>query len=220
MSRIRFNKDPVSWATHFFGLLVSIVGLASLLYATSHDPLKMVTMGFYGVSVCAVFGASSIYHFFDVGDRGNRVLRIVDHCAIFLLIGGSYTPTLVHLVDGTFRLTMLAIVFLFMLCGFIFKAFWIECPDGPSAAIYVAFAWFAVIPGWEFLPKLEVLPILWLVLGGLAFTGGAVIYVEERPDPWPGFFGHHEIWHVLVLIGAGFHYLFMWQLIGTPIPPF
>ena len=93
---IRINKDPISAYTHFAGFALGIVGLAALLAMVAGDAPKTVGMALFGGSLVLLFGMSGTYHFFDLGERGNVVLRRLDHCAIFLFIAGSYYPPLIH----------------------------------------------------------------------------------------------------------------------------
>lgn len=221
---IRCNKQPVAWATHFAGLLAALVGTVALLQHASEHPsahsAKYASMVTYCLGLIMVFGASSLYHFFDIGERGNRWLRRLDHCAIFALIMGSYAPFVVHLQDGWWRIVVMTVVAGLSLGGMIFKIVWIDCPDRLGAGIYLALAWMALIPGVGWLPQLNTEAILLLSGGGMAFTVGAIVYVRERPDPWPRVFGHHEIWHVFVLAGAGAHYFLMWNLVPYAVPAF
>jgi len=218
--RFKLFKDPVSWATHFAGFLASIVGLVFLVVSSAHDGVKVTAMAIYGGSLVVLFGASSIYHFLDLGWRGNRWLQRLDHCAIFLLIAGSYVPVAVHLLDGAWRLTVLAVVGVLAACGIVLKILWIDCPDGLSTGLYMGLAWLAVIPAYHFLPQMDLLPVLLLLSGGLAYSVGAAVYLWEWPDPWPKVMGHHEIWHLFVLVGATSHFFVMWDLVDRSVPAF
>jgi len=213
------NKDPVAWATHFAGLLASIVGLVFLV-VYSHGTAQVTSMAIYGSSLVALFGASATYHFLDLGKQGNRWLRRLDHAAIFFLIAGTYVPTSVHLLDGAWRVSILAVVGGLGLAGILFKLVWIDCPDWLSTLLYLVLGWLAVIPAHRIFPQLDAYPLTLLVLGGAAYTIGAIVYVREWPDPWPRWFGHHEIWHLFVLAGASVHFFFVWTLVGRPVPPF
>jgi len=204
--------------------VASIVGTCALLeHAANHPaahPAKYAALAIYGVTLASVFGASTLYHCFDIGKEGNRWLRRLDHCAIFALITGSYFPVVVHLQDGADRIVLLTLVSVLCLAGMIFKIAWIDCPDLLGALLYLILAWMAVVPAFWWLPQLSWEAIGLLVAGGLTFTLGAVVYVKEKPDPWPKVFGHHEIWHLFVLVGAGTHFFFMWNLVPYPVPPF
>jgi len=218
--KFKINKDPVAWATHFAGLVGSIVGLVFLVMHSAHDAAKVTSMAIYGSSLVVLFGASATYHFLDLGEVGNRRLRQVDHAAIFFLIGGSYVPASMHLLDGAWRISILSVIAAMGLAGIIFKIIWIDCPDGLSTALYVAMGWLAIIPSFQMFPQLDIYASSFLVLGGLAYTVGAVVFVKQWPDPWPEVFGHHEVWHVLVLLGAVGHFFFTWQLMEKAIPAF
>lgn len=215
---IRLFKEPVSAVTHFVGFLAALVGLALLVSFTADEPTKQIGMAIYGSTLAGLFLASATYHFFDVGERGNRWLRRIDHAGIFLLIAGSYVPPLQHLLDGTWRAAMLTAVGVLAVVGIIFKLVWIECPPWLGTAIYLALGWLVVIPAHIILPQLSSTELGLMLAGGVLYTGGSIVFLLERPDPWPGRFGHHEIWHIFVLGGAAFHYLFVLTLVDAPLP--
>lgn len=216
---LRFGifKDPVSASTHFAGFLASLVGGAVLTFAAT--PLgapSTIAMAIYAAGLICVFFASSIYHFFDFGPVWNHRLNKFDHIAIFLMIAGSYVPPVLHLLDGTWRIGMLSAVGAIALAGVVLKTITLNLPRWVSTGIYLGMGWLFIIPAHLMLPQLSWMAIGWLVTGGLAYSVGAVVYALERPDPIPDFFGHHEVWHLFVLAGAGAHYLFMWTLLDMP----
>ncbi len=218
--RIGVLKDPVSASTHFAGFLAACVGLVLLVVLSAHDAAKVTSMSIYGSGLVALFGASSLYHFFDLGESGNRWLRRLDHAAIFLLIAGSYMPPLFHLLDGAWRVSMVAVVGGIAVAGAAMKLLWIDSPKWLGLALYLGLGWCVLVPAWLILPQLSGAELVFLVSGGLAYTFGAVVYAARRPNPWPGIFGHHEVWHLFVLAGALGHFLFAWELLDRPIPAF
>jgi len=218
--RFRVNKEPWSWITHFAGFLASVAGCLYLVLWSGDDPAKAMTMAVYGSSLVLLFAASTAYHFFDLGEARNKWLQRVDHIGIFLLIAGSYAPPVVHLLDGWWRITILAVVAGLCALGSIGKIAWIDAPVWLSTAVYLAIGWFGLVPAYKMLPQLDVGSIACLGLGGLAYTLGAVVFVRERPDPWPQVFGHHEIWHLFVLVGAAGHFAFAVRMLEHPIPAF
>ena len=213
-----YLKDPWSAVTHFAGFLAAVVGLVVLLAMSAGDPAKLVGIGIYGSSLALLFAASSAFHFLDVGPRGNRWLRRLDHAAIFLLIAGSYVPPLLHLLEGAWRVGMLVAIGVLALLGVVLKLVWLESPTWLSLGAYLGMGWIVVVPAHLILPQLSWPQLGLLVSGGLVYTAGAVVYSTERPDPWPGVFGHHEVWHLFVLCGAALHWGFMASLLGVAVP--
>ncbi len=216
---IRWFKEPVSAGTHFLGFLLALGGLAFLVARSSGGP-QVTAMAVYGLSLALLFLASTALHFADLGARGNRWLRRLDHGAIYLLIAGSYVPPLLHMLDGTWRIAMLSAVGVLAVLGVVLKLAWIDCPGWLSTSTYLALGWIVVIPGPLILPQLPAWPLAWLITGGLAYTVGAFVYLFEWPDPWPAKVGHHEIWHLFVLAGAGAHFVFTAWLLDVAVPPF
>ena len=217
---IRINKDPVSAYTHYAGFAVGIVGLVVLLVLSAGDAPKTVGMALFGGTLVLLFGTSGTYHFLDLGDRGNVWLRRLDHCAIFLFIAGSYFPPLIHTLDGTWRITMMSVIGGIAVAGVAFKLLWITAPRWLTAGLYLAMGWVVVIPGPLVVPALPVDALAWFVVGGLAYSVGAIIYATKRPDPWPPVFGFHEVFHLFVLAGAASHFIGVLALVDVPYPAF
>ncbi len=218
--RTVWGREPVNTFTHLAGFLAAIPGLVALLYMSAGDPAKRVGMAIYGSSLVLVFLASTLFHYFGHGPRGNAWLRRFDHTAIFLMIAGSYTPALLLLLDGAWRVTMLSLVAAFALCGVLFKLMWINAPDWLGVTIYLAMGWLFLIPAPLIIPKLSTVALALLVTGGAAYTVGAFVYLFNRPNPWPGRLGSHEIWHLFVLAGAAAHFGLVWQLLPLVPAPF
>jgi hemolysin III len=216
---VTLNKDPWSAATHFAGFLAAIVGLVFLVLLSVGAP-KVTAMAIYGGTLVALFLASTLYHFLDLGHRGNRWLKRLDHSAIFLLIAGSYVPPMIHLLDGAMRITLLAIIGAIALLGVAVKLLWIDSPAWLGLTLYLALGWIVVVPIWWMLPHMATSSLALLVAGGITYTLGAVVYAKKWPDPWPSIFGHHEVWHLFVLGGAAFHFFFMVTLLDAPVPSF
>lgn len=218
--KIGLLKEPVSSLTHLAGFFAAVVGLVLIVQAAAHDAPKATAMAIYGTSLALLFFASAVYHFFDLGPRGNRLLRHLDHASIFLLIAGSYVPPLLTLLGGTWRVAMLAIVGGFAVLGIVIQLFWLDAPRGITTALYLAIGWIVIIPAPIILPQLDGLQLATLIGGGLAYSLGALVYALRWPDPVPLRFGFHEIWHLFVLAGAGAHFAFMVTLLPVAIPAF
>ena len=210
----RHLREPVNALTHFVGILLSIVGAVMLLVLADGEPWRTAAFAIYGVTLVLLFTASTLLHALKVRRRVERVLRTLDHAAIFLLIAGSYTPiALVTLLDRspTWGWTLFGVAWGFALLGVVFKLVWLGAPRWISTGLYLAMGWLALA---VIVPIARALPtdaLMWLVLGGLLYSVGAVVYATKRPDPFPRVFGYHEIWHLFVLAGSFCHFMMMLQ---------
>lgn len=213
LSQIRRRLlEPVNALTHMAGAFAALVGMLLLVALTYEDVGKMVSMVVYGLCMVLLFTASSLLHGVVLPDHRRMWLNRLDHAAIFLLIAGTYTPIVYNLFPNTFRWWVLAAVWLMALVGILFKLFSRGIHGFFNASIYLAVAWVGVLPAllvYRIEPMVPIKGLALLLLGGLIYTSGFVIYYWKRPDPWPQVFGHHEIWHLLVLAGCLCHYLFV-----------
>ena len=201
-------REPVNGATHFIGLLLAGAGTI-LLLRMAHGPSELVAFGVYGATLILLFGASTLYHTLTVPDRPGRALRTLDHIAIYFLIAGTYTPVALVTLRGPLGWILLAAVWLIAIAGIPFKLFFLDAPVWLSTGTYLAMGYLALVAVVPIARAVSFRGLAWLIAGGLAYTVGAVVYARQRPDPFPGRFGHHEIWHLLVLAGSGCHFAFM-----------
>ncbi len=178
---------------------------AGALVALARGSTAVAAAAVYGVSLVLLFTASAVFHRPMWRPRKRDLLGRVDQAAIFVLIAGTYTPFCLLLGPGTGRL-LLALAWAGALLGVGLALLWPSAPKRLMAAIYVLVGWFVV----PVLPSLRAaLPATYFALllgGGLVYTAGAVIYALRRPDPYPAVFGYHEIFHLLVIVGAACHF--------------
>ena len=201
-------REPVNGASHLVGLLLASAGTVLLLRMAS-GPWQLAAFSVYGATLILLYGASTLYHLLPLSDRPLRALRTLDHIAIYFLIAGTYTPIALITLHSPLGWALLAAVWLIAVAGIPFKLFFLDAPVWISTATYLAMGYLALV---AVVPLARVVPLaglLWLIAGGLSYTIGAVIYSRQRPDPFPGRFGHHEIWHLLVLAGSACHFAFM-----------
>jgi hemolysin III len=201
-------REPVNGASHLVGLLLATVGTI-LLLRMARGPWQLVAFAVYGASLILLFGASTLYHVLPLSDRPLRALRTLDHIAIYFLIAGTYTPIALITLHSPLGWALLAAVWLIAVAGIPFKLFYLDAPVWISTATYLAMGYLALVAVVPLVRAVSINGLFWLVAGGLAYTIGAVIYSRQRPDPFPGRFGHHEIWHLLVLTGSACHFAFM-----------
>jgi hemolysin III len=201
-------REPVNGASHLLGLLLASGGTILLLRMAS-GPGQLAAFAIYGATLILLYGASTLYHLLPLSDRPLRALRTLDHIAIYFLIAGTYTPIALITLHSPLGWALLAAVWLIAAAGIPFKLFYLDAPVWISTATYLAMGYLALVAVVPLARAVSISGLLWLIAGGLAYTVGAVIYSRQRPDPFPGRFGHHEIWHLLVLTGSACHFAFM-----------
>lgn len=210
--------EPVNTLTHIVGALLALVGTAVLLVRTTQEPGKMAALLIYGVSMILLFTASALLHGVRASPETRMWLNRFDHAAIFLLIAGTYTPILYDRFPAGWRWPLLILIWGITALGIVAKLRGRHIHGFVNVFIYVVIGWGGVVPlllALALAPSLSLEGIRWLLLGGLIYSIGFVIYYWHRPDPWPGVFGHHEIWHLFVLAGSLCHYLFMLRYIAS-----
>lgn len=195
-------EEVANSITHGVGLALSSAGWAALMVLAYlfGDLWHLISCGIYGGTLVFLYAASTLYHSARK-PRYKRVLRIIDHAAIFLLIAGSYTPFAMGVLRDGFAWMLLTVVWGIALVGLLFKLFSRQRFHWSTTALYLIMGWMGVL---LINPMLEVLPLgalLWVVAGGLAYTIGVIFYGWHRL-PYS-----HAIWHVFVLLGSIFHYI-------------
>jgi hemolysin III len=200
-------RDPASGLSHLAGAVAAALGTAVLLIKHGTTPVKLVSLGVYGVSLVCLFGSSAAYHLIQARPEALVRLRKLDHAAIYGLIAGSYTPICAIMFRGFWRWGFLAVIWALAVAGIIVKMFVIKAPRGVTAGVYVLMGWLAVFAAGEMRRALPVGALVGLAVGGLIYTFGAVIYATRKLDFIPGRFGFHEVWHVFVLLAALAHFI-------------
>lgn len=189
------------------GMAPLVLAAGIVLVALSPTSTTRVANVVFWLSALMLFGTSAVYHRGRWSPRVAGVLRRLDHTNIFLIIAGTYTPLSVILLDAPTERTLLIIVWSGALVGLLMRVFWLNAPRWLYTPIYVALGWVAV---W-FLPDFADAggpAIVWLVIaGGIAYTLGALVYGLKRPNPSPQWFGFHEIFHTLTVVGYTCHYI-------------
>ena len=201
-------REPVSGLTHAAGGVLAVVGLGVLLAtAASTGRLdQLLAFGIFGLSLVALYAASALYHLLPLSPAGVARLRRLDHMTIFVLIAGTYTPFCLLALDGGWRWGLLALIWSLALCGVMLKVRWMDAPRWLSVALYLGMGWIAVIAASELLRAVPSGGIAWVLSGGLVYSAGALAYGLKRPNPVPGVFGFHEVWHIFVLAGSACHF--------------
>jgi len=155
--------------------------------------------------LCTMLGVSALYHRLRWSPGRLAFMRRLDHSTIFLAIAGSYTPIAALSLDGWVRATALSIVWGGTALGITLQWLPIAVPRWLSTAVYALVGWVAIFAIPQLYHGLGMLGFMMMIGGGVAYTGGAVVYALKKPDPWPTVFGYHEVFHLLTLVGAGLH---------------
>ena len=199
-------REPFSSLSHLAGALAAVAGTVILALLTRGDAGALAASLVYGLSATLLFTASGIYHAAKTGENGTSALRKLDHSAIFVMIAGTYTPVSFAYLSAAWAWSIVAVQWGLVVIGIAITLLWITRPRGITAAVYVGMGWVAVAAIKELLNAMPRRALLLMLVGGLWYTAGALIYAIKKPDPLPGRFGFHEIFHVFILAGAGFHY--------------
>ncbi|WP_350342717.1 hemolysin III family protein [Proteinivorax tanatarense] len=200
-------KEPVSTITHLVTCILAVIGTVYLVMKARGDTVKVLSMSIYGLSLILLYGASSAYHWVNSTDKVERVLKKVDHLAIFVLIAGTYTPVLIYGLEGAWRISMVSTIWVLALAGMIVKFFFINVPRWVSSVIYVSMGWFAVVPFYHLVQVYVTEAIILMILGGILYSIGALVYARKWFDFIPNKFGFHENFHLWVMAGSIVHFL-------------
>ena len=201
-------REPFNTISHMAGALASIAGLTLMVVvaATRTDAWHVVSFAIFGGTLILMYTASSLYHGLKISEKALRVFRRIDHIMIFMVIAGSYTPICLVALRGPWGWSILGAVWGIAIIGIGLKIFAMNVPRWISTMIYLAMGWLCGIAFFPLVKTLNTAGFFWLVLGGVFYSGGALIYSIKKPDPFPDVFGFHEIWHLFVLLGSGSHF--------------
>jgi hemolysin III len=162
-------------------------------------------MTIYALSLTGLFASSSAYHSLRWSAKGLRWMRALDHSMIFVLIAGTYTAFGELALGGAWRFGIVAGVWIGALAGIALKI--VNLDGRIGGALYITLGWIVIVALPEVLRKVQTVPLLLVVAGGILYTTGAVVLVRRRPDPSPLAFGYLEIWHSIVVLAGFCHYL-------------
>ncbi len=208
---VHVTDERFNTISHLFATCFALLGSSLLVTqaAAQGDPWKIVGFAIYGISVLTLFTSSTLHHGLDRGPRFNEVLRTLDYDSVFLLIAGSVTPLVLVLFRNTYGWTVLGAVWFIAIAGIVLRSLLRELPKYVTNTLYIALGWLPVV----LIGAGRSVPVGALLLmgaGGLVYSAGFVIFVIEKPNPWPGRFGFHEIWHVMVVVAAALHFFLMY----------
>ena len=198
-------KPRLRGVFHELGFYVALgTGFALVMSARAGRPRAAAIVFAASVAIC--FGASALYHRPTWTPSVRAWLARLDHAGVYLLIAGAYTPFAFLVMSPGWAVPVLALVWGGALLGVLLKLFWYSAPKWLSATIALTLGWVGAAAFSQLL-KLELPGLLLVVAGGLLYTVGAIVYVVRRPDPAPGVFGYHEVFHLLTLAATACLYV-------------
>lgn len=208
-------REPINSITHLLGVILSFVGLIFLLVSSilNFDPIYIVSSVIFSAGLVGLYLASTIYHWKIAPNDTLEKLRKFDHMMIYILIAATYTPICLITLKGVVGYSLLSIVWTLAILGIILKACWFNAPRWIYTGFYLALGWIAVFFIYPMTQSLPIRAILLLVIGGIMYTIGAIIYGIKPKKIVIWKFGFHEIFHVFILLGSFFHYLMIYKFV-------
>lgn len=211
-------KDPVSGISHLIGAVLSIIGLVFLIvYSAKYGEgaWDVVSFTIFGVGLILLYTFSALYHMLNIGERGTRVFRKFDHMMIYVLIAASYTPICLGPIRGPWGFSILGVVWGLAILGIILTAVWLQAPRWLTTSIYIAMGWLVIVMAYPLLTTFKELnalySLIWLLVGGIFYTIGGVVYGLKKAPFTTKHFGFHEIFHIFVLFGSICQYWFIFR---------
>ena len=204
-----YIREPINGLTHLAGAILSFIGLLALVIKASitHNSALVITaVIIFGISMILLYSASATYHMVIAKDKVIAFLRKLDHSMIFVLIAGSYTPFCLITLKGVTGWVIFAIVTAVAISGILFKMIWFSCPRWLSTALYIAMGWIIIFAFSPLSKALSQTGLFLLILGGVFYTIGGVIYAIKPKFLEFKHLGFHEIFHIFIMLGSIAHF--------------
>lgn len=207
LPKYSLSEEIMSAITHGVGVGLAIAGMVVLLVMGHHDPLTMVSVSIFGATMIMLYLVSTLYHGLGV-NKGKKVFRILDHCTIFLLIAGTYTPISLLCFGGAIGWVIFGIVWGVAIIGIVLNAIDLHRFGKLSMACYIGLGWLVIFFFKSLIERLDQTSIILLVIGGVIYTVGAAVYGTGKKVKYM-----HSVWHFFVLGGTIFHYFVIYRIV-------
>jgi hemolysin III len=197
---------------HAYAAAISIASGAALVAvaAAMRGGPAGATTAVYAATVTMLFGTSALYHRLNWSPRAHAVMKRLDHSMIFVFIAGTYTPIAALTLPHRSAAVVLTVVWTGAVFGVLLQSAWPSAPRWLSVPCYIGLGWVAVFVMPQLLHNAGVAALVLIIAGGAIYTVGAVVYATKRPNPIPGVFGFHEVFHLCTLVAALCHYVAIW----------
>ena len=212
LPRYTLGEEITNGITHGLGAVLAVVGTVVLLIHAPKNALSIVSVSLYSASMVLLYCISTLYHALGV-NRAKKVFQVLDHCTIYLLIAGSYTPVCLTALRGPWGWSMFGIIWALAIAGLVMTLVWINCPRWLTSTVYIAMGWLAVVAIYPLYLSLGISGVAWLLSGGILYTIGGVLYALKWPARDNPRFGCHEIFHVFIVLGSVAHYMMVYHVL-------
>lgn len=211
-----YLREPINGFTHLAGAILSFIGLLALVIKTAlqgPSAVALTAVIIFGISMILLYSASATYHLVVSTERVISYLRRIDHAMIFLLIAGSYTPFCLIALKGTAGWVLFSVIIAIAIVGISFKLIWFNCPRWLSTGIYVLMGWLAIFLIGPLKKALSPQGLELLIIGGVFYTIGAIIYATKPNFLKSKYLGFHEIFHIFIMFGTLTHFLCVFKYV-------
>lgn len=206
----KYIREPFNGLSHLFGAILGVFALIAMIIkgiALEASGLTITALVLFGVSMILLYASSATYHMVIAKDHVIHQLRRLDHSMIYLLIAGTYAPFCLIALKGTTGYTLFSIISIMAVSGILFKMIWFNCPRWISTVLYIGMGWIIVILASPLAGVLGTQGLFFLLLGGIFYTIGGVIYGIKPNIPFIKKLGFHEIFHIFILLGTISHFI-------------
>ncbi|KKL19931.1 hypothetical protein LCGC14_2460530 [marine sediment metagenome] len=199
-------QRPVLRGTFHLCAAIAAIAGAVLLLLLADSARAYVGGAIFGATLILLYTISAAYHRITWTPRLRAIIRRLDHSMIFVLIAGTYTPFCLLVLNTAWGISTLSVVRSLAGAGVVMKLAWPGAPKWLSVLMYAAVGWLALVTAPLLVAWFTAVPLALLLLGGVLYTLGGVIYALRKPNPFPRVFGYHEVFHLLVISGSVLHY--------------
>lgn len=205
-----YIREPINGLTHLAGAILSFVALLAMVIKasiTTGSAIAIAAVTIFGISMMLLYSASATYHMVIAKNHVIAALRRLDHSMIFVLIAGSYAPFCLISLNGAGGWVLFGIIALTAIFGVAFKLIWFQCPRWLSTMLYIVMGWMIIFAISPLSTNLSTSGLLLLVLGGIFYTIGGIIYAIKPKCLSFKHMGFHEIFHIFIMLGSTAHFL-------------
>jgi hemolysin III len=200
---VALEKPRFRGVSHEVSFFVAVAATIAVVFAERANGAKALAALVFGGAMSLLFGTSALYHRVNWSTEARKMMRRFDHAAIFVLIGGGYTPVFALVPSQAGGHGALFVIWAGCLAGVAKSIAWAHAPKWLTALLCVGLGWTVAGQVIDRMPIIGHFAVAMLVASGVIYSLGALVYAAKRPDPWPRSFGYHEIFHALVIVASG-----------------